>query len=121
AQRDWLKKHLATTSDKPCVLFVHHTLGDGDGDLLDAERLFQLIKPFPHVKAIFYGHSHQYSFDRRDAVHLINLPAVGYNFNDNQPVGWVDAKFGQSGVSLTLHAIGGNTANAGKTIEKSWI
>ena len=119
-QRNWLKKNLPKLSDKPCVMFVHHTLGDGDGDLLDSERLFRLIKPFPHVQAIFYGHSHRYSFDRRDAAHLINLPAVGYNFNDKEPVGWVDAKFSKSGFSLTLHAIGGNTDGHGKTIKKTW-
>ena len=120
AQRTWLKKYLASNGDKPCVFFIHHTLGDGDGDLLDADRLFQLIKPYAHVKAIFYGHSHRYSFDQRDGVHLINLPAVGYNFNDNEPVGWVDAKFGKASVDLTLHAIGGNVEGDGKTVSKFW-
>ncbi len=121
AQREWLGNYLATVGDKPCVAFIHHTLGDGDGDLLDADRLFRLIKPFPQMKAIFYGHSHRYSFEQRDGVHLINLPAVGYNFNNNEPVGWVDAKFNEAGVDLTLHAIGGNLAGDGKTVRKDWL
>ena len=31
AQRAWLRKYLASNGDKPCVFFIHHTLGDGDG------------------------------------------------------------------------------------------
>ena len=57
-QRTWLSKYLAEHQDKPIIVFVHHTLKDNDGDLLDAERLFEITLPHRHVKAIFYGHSH---------------------------------------------------------------
>jgi 3',5'-cyclic AMP phosphodiesterase CpdA len=120
AQRAWLAKFLQQAGQKPTVLFVHHTLGDGDGDLLDADRLLRMIKPHPQVKAIFYGHSHRYSVTRREGLHLVNLPAVGYNSSDQQPVGWVDAEFTPSGVLLTLHAIGGNRADDGKTTTIAW-
>src|SRR3989441_12909005 len=39
AQRDWLARYLEESDVRPTVIFVHHTLGDGDGDLLDVERL----------------------------------------------------------------------------------
>src|SRR3989441_10653056 len=42
AQRDWLGQYLEEPDARPTVILVHHTLGDGDGDLLDVGRLFQL-------------------------------------------------------------------------------
>ena len=119
-QRAWLSEHLAAHADKPAVLFVHHTLGDGDGDLLDADRLFQILRPHRHVKAIFYGHSHAWSVTEREGVKLINLPALGYNFAEREPVGWVDARFRRDGADLTLHAIAGNREQDGHTSRVSW-
>jgi Icc protein len=119
-QRKWLADFLATSSDKPVVLFVHHTLEDGDGDLLDVKQLFEIIAPHRHVKAIFYGHSHVWALTKRNRVDLVNLPAVGYNFRDQDPVGWVDAMFDRDGVSLTLRAIGGNKTDHGRTTRLDW-
>ena len=120
SQRTWLAQFLEASDERPHVLFVHHTLGDGDGDLLDVDRLFAIIGQHRKVKAVFYGHSHRYAQDRHGHVHLINLPAVGYNFNDDQPVGWVDARFSRHGVAMELHAIGGNRDGNGQTISISW-
>ncbi len=120
AQRDWLARWLATHDDRPVVLFVHHTLEDRDGDLLDADRLFDLLRPYPQVKAIFYGHSHVWEQRQHGRLKLINLPAVGYNFSDQQPVGWVDSVFHPKGVDLTLQAIGGNTEGSGRKLEIRW-
>ncbi|MCA9215182.1 MAG: metallophosphoesterase [Planctomycetales bacterium] len=119
-QRDWLAEFLPTATDKPIACFVHHTLDDGDGSLLDVDRLFSIVRPHKQVKAIFYGHSHRYEVSERDGVKLINLPAVGYNFTDDQPVGWVDAEFHQSGVAMTLKTVGGNQNNNGKTTDVIW-
>ena len=120
-QRNWLVKFLGQADHRPTVFFIHHTLGDGDGDLLDTDRLFQLLKPFKHVKAIFYGHSHRYEVTERQNIRLINLPAVGYNFSDDQPVGWIDSEFTTGGVKMTLHAIGGNTQDQGKSTNVEWL
>src|SRR5688572_21372772 len=89
-QREWLARYLQEADDRPIVMFVHHTLGDGDGDLLDVERLLRLTRAHKSVKAIFYGHSHKYVFSQEDGMHMINIPAVGYNFSDDEPVGWVE-------------------------------
>lgn len=120
AQRAWLAGYLPTINDRPVVFFVHHTLGDNDGDLLDAGRLFDIVRPHRHVKAIFYGHSHVWELGEREGLQTINLPALGYNFRDQDPVGWVDARFRADGVSLTLHAVGGNRADDGKTFVVRW-
>lgn len=119
-QRDWLTACLPQMKDRPVVVFVHHTLSDGDGSLLDAERLFALLEPHRHVKAVFYGHSHVWELGERSGLKLINLPAVGYNFNDQQPVGWVDARFHSDGVTLTLRAIGGNREQDGRATTIRW-
>jgi len=117
-------RHLAISTisaeAKPTVLFVHHTLADGDGDLLDVDRLYQIIQPHSYVKAIFYGHSHRYAVEEKHGLKLINLPAVGYNFDDSQPVGWIDAQFTAEGVNMTLRAIGGNLDGNGKTNLVRW-
>lgn len=120
AQRAWLAKFLETTDETPIVFFVHHTLGDGDGDLLDFDRVFGLMKPHRKVKAIFYGHSHRYHVEQREHIFLINQPAVGYNFNDDQPVGWLDAYFSPTNVRMKLHAIGGNATDDGKEQSVAW-
>ncbi len=119
-QRTWLEGYLAETDDTPLVLFFHHTLGDGDGDLLDFERLMALIEPQSKVKALVYGHSHVYRCDDIDGIHLINLPASGYNFNDKEPIGWIEANLAGEGVDLTLHAIGGDQSNDRKTTSLEW-
>lgn len=119
-QREWLDGFLGKDSSRPVLLFVHHTLGDDDGGLLDAERFLRIATARRNVKAVFYGHSHQYKYDILDGVHLVNLPAVGYNFADNQPVGWVAASITAEGADLKLRAIGGNTADDGKSRSLAW-
>ena len=119
-QRTWLSDYLASSNSTPTVIFVHHTLDDRDGSLLDTDRLFAIVKPHRKVKAILYGHSHVYRYDTLDGIHLINLPAIGYNFADSEPVGWVDANLTAQGGEFKLNAIGGNMAKDGKTTSLRW-
>ncbi|TDB67514.1 metallophosphoesterase family protein [Arundinibacter roseus] len=119
-QRKWLQTYLQQSDQKPTVIFVHHTLSDNDSSLLDTDKFFAIIRPFRQVKAVFYGHSHVYSYDTLDGIHLINQPAVGYNFSDDQPIGWLSGKFGKQGVDLTLHAIAGNRSDDNKTKSLGW-
>lgn len=119
AQRTWLGKELAA-STTPTIILVHHTLGTNDGELMDAERLFEVLRPHRHVKAIMYGHSHKYEVIERDGLQLINLPAVGYNFNDSEPVGWVESVWTAEGVDLTLRSVGGTQAANGQTTSVHW-
>ena len=119
-QREWLGDHLTEATEKPTFIFVHHTLDEKDGSLLDFDRLFKIILPHKKVKAIFYGHAHRYSYEKLEDLHVVGLPAVGYNFNDEQPVGWLDARFFVDRGELTLKAIAGNLGDNGKTVKLDW-
>jgi 3',5'-cyclic AMP phosphodiesterase CpdA len=120
AQRQWLVQYLNQCDDTPTLLCFHHSLEDGDGDLLDLPRLYSDIKKIRKVKAIIYGHSHVYKYSKYEGIHLINLPAVGYNFNDNDPVGWVEAKLTAKGGDFKLHATAGNTTNNQAVTKLTW-
>lgn len=120
AQRQWLENYLKESDETPTILCFHHTLSDGDGDLLDVPRLFSMIAPIRKVKAIVYGHSHVYGYSEFEGIHLINLPAVGYNFSDSDPVGWVDARLGSGGGDFVLHAVTGNQDKDDSVTKLTW-
>jgi len=119
-KRQWLESYLNECDDKPAILCFHHSLGDGDGDLLDLPRLFSMIRPIQKVKAIIYGHSHVYEFSKFKGIHLINLPAMGYNFSDSEPVGWVEARLTAKGADFTLRTAGGNEDKDGSIKRLTW-
>lgn len=120
AQRYWLADYLAKHADRPVALMFHHTLGDGDNDLLDDIRLFQLLEPHKHVRAIFHGHSHRWNTYERQGIPIINLPTSAHIWTPDQPIGWVDAIFRPGGIHLTLHAFAGNTTDTGRTFDFEW-
>jgi 3',5'-cyclic AMP phosphodiesterase CpdA len=120
AQRSWLQRYLADSDDKPVILFFHHTLGDGDGDLLDVMWLFDLVKPARKVKAIVYGHSHEYKTSELEGIHLINVPSTAYTFDDKEPAGWIEARLTADGGEFVLHAIAGNTQLDGRVEGLRW-
>ncbi len=121
SQREWLADSLAHTTQKPTIVMVHHNPdGDSDGALVDADRLLSILDGQKQVKALIYGHMHVYRFEKRSGLHLINLPAVAYNFADGEAVGWVEANFTQAGADFKLHAIAGETKDDGKTTSVTW-
>ena len=69
---------------------------------------------------ILVHHSHRYHYGQRDGIHLVNLPAVGYNFSDEEPVGWLDARLTGTGGDFTLRAFGGNQTNDRQTTHLDW-
>jgi Icc protein len=116
-QRDWLETYLRVCDETPTLVFLHHT---PRADLLDAGRLFDVIKPFKKIKAVVYGHSHKFEFREADGIKLVNLPAVGYNFTNAQPVGWVEARLTAEAGEFVLHAVGGNPKTDGRTTMLRW-
>ena len=121
SQRDWLAASLGQNSSKPTIVFVHHNPdAENDIGLMDADRLLALLKSQRQVKALFFGHLHIYRHTEVDGLHLVNLPAVGYNFADGEVVGWLDASFTTKGADLKLHAIGGNFKDDGQVTKLEW-
>jgi Icc protein len=116
-QRTWLETYLHVCDDTPTIIFLHHT---PRADLLDNRRLFEILAPCTKVKAVVYGHSHKYEILESDGLKLINLPAVGYNFTNAQPVGWVEARLTRAGGEFVLHAVGGNPRKDGRTTMVRW-
>lgn len=119
AQRAWLAAY-AQTDDRPVLLFVHHDFRDADGSLVDAAKLLDAIRPLPQVKAVFYGHSHEYRIETRDGIHLVNVPSTAYNFRDQDPVGWMEMTLSSKGADLLLHAMAGNTNMEGTKASLTW-
>jgi Icc protein len=116
-QRTWLETYLKVCDDRPTIVFLHHT---PKGDLLDTRRLFDIIGPATKVKAVVYGHSHKFRISQYKGIHLINLPATGFNFGDNQPVGWVETSLTDRGGQFTLHALAGDRRDNGLTGTLPW-
>ncbi len=117
SQRTWLKSFLEACDDRPTILFFHHRPRI---DLLDTRRLFDIIEPAAKVKAVVYGHSHKFRFSEYKGIHLINVPATGYNMSDSQPVGWVEARLTEKSGQFTLHALGGNRELDGCSENLCW-
>jgi Icc protein len=117
-QRLWLDTYLRLCDDTPTILFLHHA--PAWADLLDGKRLLELAGPSKKVKAIIYGHSHRYEYREYEGIHLVNLPAVGYNFTNAQPVGWVEARLTDEGGEFTLRAVGGSRKHDGRTVALPW-
>ncbi len=116
-QRIWLDAYLRACDDTPTILCLHHDLRF---DLFDAGQLLKIAAPVKKVKAIVYGHSHRYEFLQHEGIHLVNLPATGYNFTNAQPVGWIEARLTDEGGEFTLHAVGGSRKRDGQPVSLAW-
>jgi 3',5'-cyclic-AMP phosphodiesterase len=120
AQRQWLADYLSSDDNTPTILCFHHMPADGKINLMDLPWLYEIIVPISKVKAIIYGHSHAYGFSEHEGIHQINLPATGYNFNDQDPVGWVEAQWTAKGGNFILHATAGNRDKDGTVTKLTW-
>jgi 3',5'-cyclic AMP phosphodiesterase CpdA len=119
-QLDWLDKKIRATAEGPVILCLHHNPERTDIALKDTAALLKLIVPLPQVKAVFFGHTHTYRRWEISGIHLINLPAVGYNFNDQEPVGWVKAAFHAEGMELELRSLNPGHPAHGKCEDLKW-
>ena len=97
-QRAWLEQFLKQADDRPSfsiILWEKVMRPSGYRSFLPN------FETSSTGQSHLLGHSHMYECGFREGKHLINLPAVGYNFSDAQPVGWLDARFHRKGVDLT--------------------
>lgn len=123
-QRAWLAKTLDALGDKPALVMVHHDPNlSGDEKttgLVDTKELFEVIAPRKQVKALIFGHTHRWEFREKEGIHLINLPAVAYNFSPEQPTGWTKCVLGGNGASFQLSAHDKNHPWHGQKKELAW-
>ena len=119
AQRRWLDTYLRVCDNTPVVLFVHHPIAGKDA-IWDARHFLDLVKPIAKVKAIVHGHSHKFRHHQFEGIHVIGLPATGYNMYDEDPVGWVSGRLTKDHGVFTLHAIDGNTRLNSHTQRLRW-
>jgi len=117
----WLDQELTARKEKPAVLIAHHNLESFPGALMDREELWRVVEMHEQVKAYIYGHSHIYQHYIREDVHLINLPALGWKFDEKQPLGWTDAVFHQQGVKMTLHTADHSHPKNGDVRDLTWL
>lgn len=119
-QLGWLKDTIDADPVQPCVLFLHHYLRGSNQALLDEQAFRDIVLPRRQVKAVFQGHSHEHHFRVDDGLHFVELPATGYAFKEEQPIGWMRAQLGASGCELELRALFGNRANHGQRTSLTW-
>jgi len=122
-QLEWLAEQLDKNPSKPALLVAHHGLKitPDDNELVDTEAFLKVVSPRRQVKCYFFGHSHVWSLSQRpDGIHLINLPANAWLFNDKQPRGFVDAELSRKKINLTLHCLNRNDTRHGQKHVLEW-
>jgi Icc protein len=109
-QLDWLAKELDQRADKPALVFGHFNPYPNRGirpnkGMRDGASLLKLLAERKHARGYFYGHTHEWQYDQRDHLHLINQPAVSYYFGKGHAHGWVDMKLSETTAELELQCI----------------
>lgn len=122
AQRKWLADALDARLDRPALVMVHHNPDERDmpSGLVDTRPLLDVLLPRKQVKALFFGHSHNWSVTQRDGFHLINLPPTAYVFAAGKPNGWVDVRLAEEGMQLELRCFDEKHAEHGRKVELAW-
>jgi 3',5'-cyclic-AMP phosphodiesterase len=120
----WLASALDRHADKPALVVVHHQPNSGDPatgtGLKDTAPMLDVLQSRPHVKAWIFGHRHRWTHDRRGELHLINLPATAYVFDEQQPLGWVDARSTARGITFELRSLDGQHPRHGDKTRIRW-
>ncbi len=125
-QVEWLAARLDEDRKTPTVVFLHHNLrlpsnGHAAGALIDTGAFLEAIRTWRQVQAIVYGHTHVWTQSRLDGGPMVvNLPAVGYPFAADQPIGWVVLRPGDGGAELELRCVGGERAKDRERVRLGW-
>lgn len=124
-QIEWLGKALDEHDKKPAIIVMHHNpafdlTAKLTGGLIDTSALLAALKPRKHVKALIYGHTHDWRFVERDGIHLINLPPTAYVFEPSRPNGWVSVELRDDGATFNLHALDKDHPEHNKPKELKW-
>lgn len=86
SELDFLHQTLSSNDSRPTLIMLHHQpvpVGSHwiDEYILDnADRFFAVIDEFPQVKAVSWGHVHQFYQGERNGVQLFATPATCIQF-----------------------------------------
>lgn len=121
-QLAWLATELDKRPDKPALLVAHHypSVSKDDNGLHDFDALWKVIGHRNRVKAYLFGHSHQWVLEQREGVHFINLPALAWLFDEEQPRAWTEAVLGPDGMRLQLHCLNDVSTANGSRCDLQW-
>lgn len=127
AQLRWLERELDARADKPALIVAHHNPvfdlppeKQWAGHLKDSDDLWKVILPRKQVKGYVYGHSHQWKTSVKDDIHLINIPATAWKFDQTQPTAWVLAELRENGISLTPRCLDVTHPAHDNTVKLAW-
>jgi predicted phosphodiesterase len=124
AQCAWLAKALDARADKPAIVVCHHNptfdAAHLNGGLIDTPALFDVLRKRKQVKALVFGHTHDWHIGEQDGIHLINLPPTAYLFAAGRPNGWVSAQLHEDGMTLELHPLDTNHPEGNKPRDLKW-
>lgn len=122
AQLGWLANALDARAEKPAVVIVHHQpdYGDRISGLTDTRPLMAVLSPRKQVKALIYGHTHNWAKADREGIHGINLPPTAYAFEKSRPSGWVDVRLAAAGATFRLNALDEHHAEHGQMLDLKW-
>jgi 3',5'-cyclic-AMP phosphodiesterase len=107
-QLDWLARELDARPQMPAIVFVHHNpqFPKPTTGLLDSDALLAVLAPRKQVKALIFGHTHDWKiWQHASGIHLVNLPPTSYPFHEGRPVGWVRATLAENGMEIELRAL----------------
>jgi Icc protein len=104
AQRDWLGNFLTNAAPMITLVCVHHPLADGDTNLLDSDRLLEVLSTHSSVKAVLHGHDHAYRHRSENGIPVVGLPAIGLPLQEGEALGWIEAHLDENGGRLRFHA-----------------
>ena len=100
---------------------LHPKKSDDDNGLADTDAFRKVIDPRKQVKAYIFGHSHAWSVrTEENGLHLVNLPANAWLFDESLPRGFVDAHLDEAGITLCLHCLDRKDRRHGEEHRLKW-
>jgi Icc protein len=130
-QLAWLKKNLDARPEKPAIVFTHHDPDQRTDEekkdpkkkltgLEDTHAFLDIILPRKQVKAYVFGHTHEWHYQQREAVHFINLPPTAWLFKEGPPRGWIDLNLTETGATFELHSLDPKHPQHGQKLDLKW-
>jgi len=72
------------------------------------------------VKALVFGHTHDWHHYERDGVQFVNLPPTAWLFKAGRPRGWVDLNLTETGATFELRSLDTKHPEHGQKLDLKW-